>query len=190
MILTPKDLIPVDSTLKGYTQDPNGLDWPRLLALFVPPLPQAGEIIVLSHFGDLFISQPDGSVLWLNPQMGRIDTVARTREAFIERLNTDYVAMLKTPLVEQMIRLDRLLKAGMFYGLMQLPRDGGRWHPDNIGAAPAADAFAFWGAEFRKANPNPQIGSIVRDGPAPPANTLPPLELPKLDPKPKKKGWF
>jgi len=70
------------------------------------------------------------------------------------------------------------LKPGMLYGLRQPISEGGRWHPDNIGAAPIADAFAYWGEQFRRAQAvaNATAPALIRGGVRPE--------------KQKKKGWF
>ncbi len=63
--------------------------------------------------------------------------------------------MLKTKLLEQMIVADRLLPVGMLYGLKVSRPDGGKYHPDNLGTAPVADAFAYMGDQFRAKNAPP-----------------------------------
>lgn len=178
MIAPAKVPPPLDATLALYLMDVQRDDWGALLAPFCPPVPGRGEVILASLFGDVFLELGGGEIWWVNPQLTRVDSIAPSREAFVERTKTEYVAFLKTALVDALIRQDMLLKPGMLYGLKQPASEGGRWHPDNIGAAPIADAFAYWGDLFRRARAlaNAKAPALIRGGVRP-------------DKQPKK-GWF
>jgi hypothetical protein len=110
--------------------------------------------------------------------MSEVTTVAPSREAFEPLLQAEHGVYLKAALVDALVRADMLLKPGMLYGLRQPISEGGRWHPDNIGAAPIADAFAYWGEQFRRAQAvaNATAPALIRGGVRPE--------------KQKKKGWF
>jgi hypothetical protein len=167
--LPPEMTTPIDPSLKAYCLDVDRTDWGDLLAPFSPPIPQQAEIILASYFGDVFMVVADGSVMWVNPQMLRVDTIARTKDEFLSRLYNERDAFLKVLLVDHMARLDKNIRIGFLYGLKQMK-----------------EAFAFWGAEFRKQQP-PSPG-----GPAPvlSAGIGGRLASGKPDEKSKKKGWF
>jgi hypothetical protein len=156
MILSPDQLKPVAS-LDAYVMnaDPFAAKWGAMLAPFSPPLPREGQVILASYFGDVFVEDRDGAVWWLNGMEERVDRIAINREKALERIGLESLVMLKTKLMEQMIKADRLLPAGMLYGLITPRSEGGKYHPDNIGTAPIADAFAFMGTLFQRANAPP-----------------------------------
>jgi hypothetical protein len=151
MVLSPNKLSPV-ADLANYLLDPRPYDWGRLLAPFTPPLPRQGEILTASFFGDVFVEDSQGAVWWLNGIESKVGKVAISRDQFFERINREHLPMLKTKLLEQLFVGDRVLKAGMLYGL-KIPRsEGGKYHPDNIGAASIDDTFAYLGDLFGAKN--------------------------------------
>jgi hypothetical protein len=151
-ILPPEKLVPV-AEFDAYLLDPAPYKWGGLLAPFCPPLPREGQVILASFFGDVFVEDTDGAVWWVNGLESRVDRIAINREKALERMAQDHLVMLKTKLLEQMIRGDKLLPAGMLYGLKVSRADGGKYHPDNLGTAPVADAFAYMGDEYRRKSP-------------------------------------
>jgi hypothetical protein len=153
-ILTAEQLKP-HASLEAYTMDPNPFDWASLLAPFSPPLPREGQVILASFFGDVFVEDEHGGIWWVNGLEVRVDRVAISRSQFLERLSREHLVMLKTKLMEQLIKADRLLPKGKIYGLIISRLEGGKYHPDNVGVAQIADAFAFIGAEYRRKNPPP-----------------------------------
>jgi hypothetical protein len=150
-ILPPEKLIPV-AELDAYLMDPVPYDWAKLLASFCPPLPREGQVILASYFGDAFVEDRDGAVWWVNGLESRVERIAINRDKALERIAQDHLVMLKTKLLEQMIVGNRLLPAGMLYGLKVSRSEGGKYHPDNLGTAPVADAFAYLGDRFRHSN--------------------------------------
>jgi hypothetical protein len=154
-ILPPEKLIPV-AELDAYLMDPVPYDWAKLLAPFCPPLPREGQVILASYFGDAFVEDRDGAVWWVNGLEARVDRIAINRENALKRIGQDALVTLKTRLLEQLIVADMLLPVGKLYGLKVPRSEGGRYHPDNVGTAPVADAFAFMGDQFRRANAQPK----------------------------------
>jgi hypothetical protein len=150
-LLPPEKLIPV-AELDAYLMDPTPYNWAELLAPFCPPLPREGQVILASYFGDAFVEDNDGAVWWVNGLEGRVDRIAINRENALQRIGQDALVTLKTKLMEQMIVADRLLPVGMIYGLTVSRAEGGRYHPDNVGTAPVANAFAYLGDQFRGKN--------------------------------------
>jgi hypothetical protein len=159
-ILPPEKLVPV-ATLEAYMFDPTGQDWGRLLQAFHPPLPREGQVIWASYFGDVFVEDGDGAIWWVNGMEERVDRIAINRDKAAERLSREHLAMLKTKLLEQLIKGDRLLPAGMLYGLKTPRCNGGRYHPDNIGTAPIRDTFDYLGKLFRAASARPHAGPVA-----------------------------
>lgn len=147
-ILPPSKLVPV-APLEAYLFDPSGQDWGTLLAGFSPPLPRKGQVQLASYFGDVFVEDDDGAVWWVNGLEGRVDRIAINLDKAIERIESEHFGMLKTKLMEQLIKGDKLLPAGMLYGLKTPRGEGGKYHPDNVGTASIADTFAYLGAQFR-----------------------------------------
>src|SRR5262245_34547784 len=148
-ILPPEKLVPV-AQLDAYLMDPTPHNWGELLMPFAPPLPREGQVILASFFGDVFVEDRDGAVWWVNGLESRVDRIAINRDKALERIGVDHLAMLKTKLLEQMIRADKLLPAGMLYGLKVSRGEGGKYHPDNLGTAPVASAFAYIGDQYRR----------------------------------------
>jgi hypothetical protein len=152
-VLPPKKLVPV-APLQAYVMDGElfKTQWAGFLAPFVPPLPREGEVILASYFGDVFVEDTQGAVWWVNGMEERVDRIGINRDKAMERIEADNLVTLKTKLMEQLIKADMLLPVGMLYGLKTPRSEGGRYHPDNIGTAPIADAFAYMGVRFRNAN--------------------------------------
>jgi hypothetical protein len=155
MILPASRLIPVAPTLDAYVMDPTPFNWGPMLAPFSPPLPREGQIVLASYFGDVFVEDKHGAVWWLNGMEERVDRIAISNDQFLERVSREHLTMLKTKLMESLIVGDKLAKAGTIYGLMTPRSEGGKYHPDNIGAAPIADAFAYMAELFTKKNAPP-----------------------------------
>ena len=169
MILKPEQLQPV-AALEAYQMDPMPFlaQWGGFLAPFCPPLPRNGQVIVASYFGDVFVEDPDGAVWWVNGLEERVDRIAINREKALERIALENLVMLKTKLMEQLIKGDMLLPVGMLYGFKTPKSEGGKYHPDNIGTAPIADAFAWMGARFQAAQiPPPKPPEAAPPRPAP-----------------------
>jgi len=169
-ILPPEKLIPV-AEFNAYLMDPTPYDWAKLLAPFSPPLPRAGEVILASFFGDVFVEDRNGAVWWVNGLESRVERIAINRDKALERIGQEHLAMLKTKLLEQMIRGDRLLPAGMVYGLKVSRAEGGKYHPDNLGTAPVADSFAYLGDQFHRKPAAPRAPeAAAKVSPASPAS--------------------
>lgn len=156
-ILPPEKLVPVAS-LEAYLFDPTGQDWGKLLQPFHPPLPREGQVIYASFFGDVFVEDPDGGVWWVNGMEERVDRFAINREKASDRIAREHLVTLKTKLMEQLIKSDKLLPAGLLYGLRTPRSQGGKYLPDNIGTATIADTFGYLGQLFRAKNTSPPAG--------------------------------
>jgi hypothetical protein len=165
-ILPAEKLVPA-AELDAYVMDPAPYNWAELLAPFCPPLPREGQVILASYFGDVFVEDRDGGVWWLNGLEARVERIAINRESALQRIGQDHLITLKTKLMEQMIIADRLLPVGMIYGLSVSRADGGRYHPDNVGTARIADAFAYLGDQYRRQNSSPKTPEAVAAEPAP-----------------------
>lgn len=155
-VLPPSKLAPI-APLEAYLMDPDQFKdrWAEFLAPFSPPLPREGQVILASFFGDVFVEDMDGAVWWVNGMEERVDRIAINRDKAVQRIAAENLVMLKTKLLEQLIKGDMLLPAGMLYGLKTPRSEGGKYHPDNIGTAPIADSFAYMGVRFRNANAAP-----------------------------------
>jgi hypothetical protein len=174
-ILPPDKLVPVAS-LEAYLFNPTGRDWGKLLMPFSPPLPRKGQVQLASFFADVFVEDEHGAVWWVNGLEERVDRIAINLDKAIERISREHLVMLKTKLLEQLIKGDRLLPAGMLYGLKTPRSQGGKYHPDNIGTATIADTFAYLGQLFREKQAPPPAGPAARPDPkqkSKPSNSKP-----------------
>ena len=153
-ILPAEKLVPA-AELEAYVMDPTPFAWGDLLAPFCPPLPREGQVIMASYFGDVFVEDRDGAVWWVNGLETRVDRIAINRDNALKRIAQDHLVTLKTRLMEQLIVGDRLLPVGMVYGLTTPRSEGGRYHPDNVGTARIADAFAYLGDQFKRRSASP-----------------------------------
>ncbi|MEP7211183.1 MAG: hypothetical protein ABI740_10135 [Alphaproteobacteria bacterium] len=153
-ILAAAQLVPA-AALDAYVMDPTPYAWGPLLAPYSPPLPPSGLVILASYFGDVFVEDEAG-VWWVNGLEARVDRAAPSREAFVERLNRDHLTMLKTKLMDALIIADKLLPAGMLYGLKTPRSEGGAYSPDNIGTAPVGVSFTYMGDLYRQKAAPPQ----------------------------------
>jgi hypothetical protein len=158
--LPPKKLVPVAS-LEAYQFDPMGQDWGRLLQPFSPPLPREGEVILASFFGDVFVEDRDGGVWWVNGMEERVDRFAINRDQALARIEREHLVTLKTKLLEQLIKADRLLPVGLLYGLKTPRSKGGKYLPDNIGTAPIKDTFAYLGQLFKAKQAPPPKSTVA-----------------------------
>jgi hypothetical protein len=149
--LPPKKLVPV-AELDAYLMDPTPWKWAPMLAPFCPPLPREGQVILASFFGDVFVEDGEGAVWWVNGLESRVDRIGINRDQALQRIEREHLVMLKTKLLEQLIKGDRLLPTGMLYGLKTPRSEGGKYHPDNVGTAPVAEALSYLGEQFRKRN--------------------------------------
>lgn len=161
--------LPIPPAALPYLLDVQRSDWGALLAPFSPPVPGSGSVAIVSLFGDVFLEVGGGEIWWINAQAGQVETAAPSLKVFLEKLETEHDRYLRTALADALTERRMALKEGMLYGLKQPASEGGRWDPDNIGAAPIAEAFAYWGDQFRRA----QAAAKARS------------EQPT-----KKKGWF
>jgi hypothetical protein len=147
-VLPASSLVP-SAPLDAYTMDPMPYAWGPLLAPYSPPLPRAAQVILASYFGDVFVEDEAG-VWWVNGLEARVDRVASSHDAFLDRLSRDHLTMLKTKLMDALIVQDKLLPAGMLYGLKMPRAAGGSYSPDNIGTAPVDASFTYLGDVYRR----------------------------------------
>jgi hypothetical protein len=169
-MIPPEKLRP-HADIEAYLMDPDQFadQWGNMLAPFSPPLPREGMVILASYFGDVWVQETDGAVWWLNGLEERVDRFAMGQDQTVERVWENNLVTLKTKLMEQLVKADMLLPVGMVYGLKVPRAEGGKYHPDNIGTAPIAEAFAYMGARFKAKGPAPK-GPVA--APAKPKNGL------------------
>jgi hypothetical protein len=135
--------------------DLDRVDWGRHLSPWSPPLPNAGQVVLASHFGDVFVEGPDGVVWWLNAHEDRVEKAAKSHKDFFKRVEKDPATYLRKPLIDQLIKANQLIPVGAMYGLKTPIAEGGRWTIDNVGAASIADAFAYLGSlHLQRKRPN------------------------------------
>lgn len=165
-IKSPDKMVPI-APLEAYLFNPVGQDWGKLLAPYSPPLPRRGEVRFASYFGDVFVEDEHGAVWWVNGMEARVDRIAINLARGAARIERDHLVTLKTKLIEQLIKADKVLPVGMLYGLKVPRSEGGKYHPDNIGTATISDTFAYLGQFFhqKQAKPEPPKPTLAEAKP-------------------------
>ena len=93
-----------DPTLQQYLMNLQRSDWGELLAPFSPPVPGAGEVMLASLFGDVFLELGGGEIWWVNAQMNEVTTVAPSREAFEPLLQAEHGVYLGSTKTKRGVR--------------------------------------------------------------------------------------
>jgi hypothetical protein len=111
-----------------------GIDADAMLEFWRWLIPQSHQPLFATALGDLFLSAPDGRVLWLDVGNGQLQEVAASAAEF-ERAAADpdnnylwFVAML----VDRLRAAGKVLGPGECYCYLQLPMLGGEYEPANF----------------------------------------------------------
>ncbi|MDB5207601.1 MAG: hypothetical protein JWR72_2676 [Flavisolibacter sp.] len=112
------------------------------------------SIILISSVGDMFFTDKDGAIFWLNTSLGEVINVAKDSEEF-EQLLTDEINVdnwFLATLVEQLILNDQTLKENEVYSFKILPEFGGAYSADNLEATDISVHFTTTGQIHEKLN--------------------------------------
>jgi hypothetical protein len=105
------------------------------------------SLAILSKMGDMFLIGEDNRVNWLQTGVGTIDKVADSLEDFVQMLadeaNVDNWFL--PSLVEELIRVGKLLKNHEVYSFINPPILGGDYSVDNFMPVDISVHFAFAG---------------------------------------------
>jgi len=113
---------------------PDECNTSSLLSLWAYLLPDLGEVLGLSPFGDWFLLGTKGSVDRIDLLEGRVDQVAGSVSEFRDLLSTVVGAdsLLYAGLVDSLCRNGVLRRSGQCYTYRLHPRLGGQIHHSNI----------------------------------------------------------
>ena len=131
-------------------------DWPLLLADWKPLLPEGFAPWLLTKFGELFISQPEGKIGMLQVSSFQYAVVAKDQRDFREWLvDPDKMSeWFLAPLVDRLEATGRLLGAEQCFSFVQALGLGGALSVENVTVLPVQSHFCGWGKTFR------QVGSL------------------------------
>jgi hypothetical protein len=124
-----------------------GIDADVMLEFWRWLIPPSHRPLFATALGDLFLSDPDGRVLWLDMGDGQLREVAAS-EAEFERAAADpdnNSLWFGAALVDQIRAAGKPLGPGECYCYLQLPMLGGEYEPGNFRVYDVATHFRVWG---------------------------------------------
>lgn len=120
--------------LNDYLIDQDGLDWGKLLAEWVPPLPAEFTVWMVNRFGDLIVVLEDGSVHYMDFSVNELRQIADTQDDFCIRIdqgdNADEWLMI--PVVDACVSVGMRLKPNQCYSFKIPAVLGGKYEIENI----------------------------------------------------------
>ncbi len=137
--------------VRDYLIDQVGLDFQRMFENWSWCLSGSFTVWLITRFGDLFITQDDGSIWWLRLDDGSYTRVATSKEEFLSQID-DGVAndRLMIPLVDRLVAAGKVLKEKECYAFVQLPILGGDYVVENVVVRDLAFQYAALGPIFEK----------------------------------------
>jgi hypothetical protein len=124
-----------------------GIDTARMLERWRWLIPESHRPLIATALGDLFLSDPDGRVLWLGVNNGKLRPVTATQAEF-ERAAAEpennrfwFGAMLG----DRLRASGKVLGPGECYSYLLLPMLGGEYEPANFTVYPVEHHFRVWG---------------------------------------------
>lgn len=146
-----------------YTLPVSRPDWPILLADWQSLMPEGWSPWLLTKFGELFVTQPDGKIGMLQVSGFQYAIVAKDQTDFREWLvDPDKLSeWFLAPLVDKLEGSGRLLGAGQCYSFVQALGLGGTLSVANVTVIPVENHFRGWGKVFRQVDDLPPGTEIV-----------------------------
>ena len=125
----------------------DGVDTDRMLAFWRWLVPDTFRPLFATALGDLFLTGPDGRVLWLDVGNGRLWPVARNTAEFkrLAASSDDGDFWFGPPLVDRLVEAGKVLGAGECYSYITLPMLGGDYGPANFRTYDVLHHFQVWG---------------------------------------------
>jgi hypothetical protein len=124
-----------------------GVDADRMLEFWRWLIPESHQLLFATALGDLFLTDPDGRVLWLDIGDGQLQPVASNMAEF-ERVAADpdnNSLWFGAVLVDQLRAAGKVLGSGECYCYLQLPMLGGKYEPGNFRIYDVVTHFRVWG---------------------------------------------
>jgi hypothetical protein len=90
--------------------------------------------ILISSIGDMFLSDGEGKIYWLNVADGNLEIVATNIIEFKKKINDPEIVSdwFMTDLVAEIKKTGQALSIGKLFGYKKLPALGGEYLPDNF----------------------------------------------------------
>jgi hypothetical protein len=124
-----------------------GVDIGAMLEFWRWLVPELHRPLFATALGDLFLTDPDGRVLWLDVGSGELQSVADSLAEF-ERATADpdnASLWFGGALVEQLRSAGKVLGLGECYCYLQLPILGGEYKSGNFRVYDVVTHFRVWG---------------------------------------------
>ena len=114
--------------------------------------------ILISIIGDMFLTNNEGQVYWLNVSEGKLELVAQNRQEFNNKLENEVVAdeWFLFDLIHYFKQSGIELKEGKLYGYKQYPILGGDFVPENFEQTDIKVHFALAGQVYEQVRNLPE----------------------------------
>jgi hypothetical protein len=125
----------------------DGIDKEQMLQFWRWLIPASRTLLFATALGDLFLTDADGQVFWLDVGSGRLQQIA-ANEAEFERAARDpenISLWFGAVLVDELRAAGRVLGPGECYCFLKLPLLGGEYEPDNFRVYDVVTHFRVWG---------------------------------------------
>ena len=124
-----------------------GIDTGAMLEFWRWLIPPSHQPLFATALGDLFLTDSDGRVLWLDMGDGQMQQVAASAVEFEQAVadpdNNDL--WFGTVLVDDLRAAGKVLGPGECYCYLQLPILGGEYEPGNFRVYDVVTHFRVWG---------------------------------------------
>jgi hypothetical protein len=135
-----------------YLIDHSRFDWKNMLGEWEWLFEDEMEVApwLMNRFGDLFFTDEQGAVNWLNINDGELTEVAASEEEFIELLEVDenVSELFLMALVDELAESHRKLGPGQCFAFRTLPVLGGEYDVANIHIVAVSDYWRYCGKVF------------------------------------------
>jgi len=138
-------------------------DWAELLTDWQPLIPPQCSPWLLTKFGEVFFSQPDGKIGMLQVSGFQYQVVAKDKTDFQEWLvDPDKMSeWFLAPLVDQLESSGRTLGSDQCFSFTTPLGLQGRLAADNVMIIPIREHFGCWGEVFRQIKNMPDGSQVV-----------------------------
>jgi hypothetical protein len=128
-----------------------GADTDAMLEFWRWLIPASHRPLFATALGDLFLTDPDGRVLWLDVGDGQLQQVADAAEFERAVADPDNNSLWFGAVLVDMLRAaGKVLGPGECYSYWRLPILGGEYEPANFTIYPVGHHFRVWGPIHEK----------------------------------------
>ena len=152
--------------VRDYLIEQSAFDWQKILANWVPPLPEQFTVWLVNRFGDIFAVYEDQTVNWLRIDTGTITRVACNRDQFCDLVdlaeNTNEWLLISV--VDDCVANGKVLGPGQCYGYKLPPILGGGYEFDNVGSMDLEVYYSFLADIYRQTKDLPDGTKVTKVG--------------------------